>query len=176
MSSDRPWCARQIASPDSIGSRPGGDQPGPLGDDVPGRGRQAVGDVVDEDQDLEPVGGAHQRAGRSIGGEDEGRRQRQRGDGSSGRASASHDRARDGGAEAGVAALAEAAQAERVRLRAHLLVEAVHRRDVGRVGQRVVHQGAGEQLAVGVVDEASCSVLPMPNATPPTSCPSRARD
>src|SRR5262249_39077848 len=50
-------------------------------------------------------------------------------------------RVRDGAAEAGVAALAETTQAQRIGSRPDLLVEAVDRWNVGGERQGVVHEG-----------------------------------
>src|SRR5262249_24454155 len=57
----------------------------------------------------------------------------------------------DGPAQPRIAAFAQAAQAEGVRGRRHFLIATVHRRHVGRIGQGVVHESAGERLAAWVV-------------------------
>src|SRR5439155_396484 len=51
------------------------------------------------------------------------------------------------------AALARALDAERVQRRGRLQVVHLERRHVGRARQRVVHQGAGDELAARVVDD-----------------------
>src|SRR6266498_186245 len=60
----------------------------------------------------------------------------------------------DRAAQSRVAALTEAAEPERVRRGRHLLVEADDGWHVVGPGQRVVHQGAGQELALVVVVEA----------------------
>src|SRR5262249_38626987 len=74
----------------------------------------------------------------------------------------------DGGAEAGIAAFAKPAQAERVRRGGDLFIEAVDRGHVPGGGRRVVPQRAGDDLPRGVVlDRLLERVSDAPGDAPP---------
>src|SRR5437867_6778317 len=82
------------------------------------------------------------------------RRERERGDADAEVAEGITHGVGDRAAQSRVAALTEAAEPERVRRGRHLLVEADDGWHVVGPGQRVVHQGAGQELALAVVVEA----------------------